>query len=501
MMEMAMTTTTALVVCFVSLLLLFLRSFLLPPSVKLPPGPRPLPIFGNVLMMRKFGSPHNFANELKRRYGPIVTLWMCSKPVVIISGPEIIQEAMISQGTVFNARSCRPSFSIVTDGHRLQDAERNRFVRRLMVSGFLSNKRVAQFRPIREQEVDILVDSLREQIHENDGGVVSNFRPLIRLTVCNLIVGILFGRRLDMDEYMNLDEVLVERFQRAVGTTRDFMPWLAWLPDREGVKSQLELRRKISRIIEPLIEERKEALKLGQRDRDTLVDTLLRLREGAIPSPVEILDSDVVLICIEILNAGADTTALNLEYCIANLVNHPDMQEKLAKEISSVAGERVVTEDDLQSLPYLQAVVKESLRRHSPARLAPSRRALSATKVAGYDIPLNTLVFQHLEGVSLSPELWDDPLEFRPERFLNKSVDVTGSTEITMIPFGVGRRICPAMNIAFLHAEIILARLIQAFQWNLATPGKLLDLSPGSGLTAPMKYPLDTSLQERIMVP
>ncbi|CAM6113079.1 unnamed protein product [Calypogeia fissa] len=507
---MAIMVTSGVLLGFISLLFLwFWRKFSLQPSLKLPPGPRPLPIVGNLLMMKKYGSMADLANELKRKYGPIVTLWICSKPVVMISDPEIIQEAMITQGSIFMGRPQFQSVKILLHGYRSLTygmGERHRFLRKMLVSEILSTKRVAGFRPIREQEIDTLVESLKKNLGNGDEdnkkvGTVTNFRSMIRLTVCNLIVGVLFGRRLTLEEYIDLDAVIIKRFQLAVGKPRDFMPWLSWLPDRKAVKVQWELRRKISQILEPLIEERKQALKLEKPGHQTTyVDTLLELRDGKIQSPVEILDTDLDLICIEVLTTGTDTTALNLEYCIANLINNPKIQEKLAQEICEVVGERVVNEDDIPQLPYLQAVVKESLRRHSPARLAPPRRALSATKLAGYDIPVDTLVQEHLEGVSLSSQIWEDPLEFRPERHLNKPLDITGSTDITMIPFGVGRRICPAINIAFLHAELILARLVQDFEWKSATPGQPLDLTPGGALTSPMKYPLVAAIQERLNV-
>ncbi|CAM6113081.1 unnamed protein product [Calypogeia fissa] len=507
---MAIMVTTGVLLGFISLLFWwFWRKFSLQPSLKLPPGPRPLPIVGNLLMMKKYGSMADLANELKRKYGPIVTLWICSKPVVMISDPEIIQEAMITQGSIFKGRPQFQSVKILLHGYRnltYSMGERHRFLRKMLVSEILSTKRVAGFRPIREQEIDTLVESLKKKLGNGDEdnkkvGTVTNFRSMIRLTVCNLIVGVLFGRRLTLEEYIDLDAVMIKRLQLLVGKPRDFMSWLSWLPDRKAVKVQWELRRKISQILEPLIEERKQALKLEKPGHQTTyVDTLLELRDGKIQSPVEILDTDLDLICSEVLNTGTDTTALNLEYCVANLINNPKIQEKLAQEICEVVGERLVNEDDIPQLPYLQAVVKESLRRHSPARLAPPRRALSATKLAGYDIPVDTLVQQHLEGVSLSSQIWEDPLEFRPERHLNKPLDITGSTGITMIPFGVGRRICPAINIAFLHAELILARLVQDFQWNSVTPGQPLDLTPGGTFTSPMKYPLVAAIQERLNV-
>jgi cytochrome P450 len=165
-------------------------------------------------------------------------------------------------------------------------------------------------------------------------------------------------------------------------------------------------------------------------------------------------------------------------------------------------GERVVTEDDISQMPYLQAVVKETLRRHGPALLAFPRLATEATKVAGYDIPAGTIVLQHVEAVSMNPEIWEDPLEFRPERFLNETTDFTGTTKATLIPFGVGRRICPGIHIALVHADLIVARLIQAFDWKPVTPGTLLDVSPSykNDLSADLNYPLAANLQERSFI-
>jgi cytochrome P450 len=426
--------------------------------------------------------------------------------MVFISEPGIIQEAMISQGSVFMERPHFESLKIITDGFRtlaFGGGERHRFLRKMMVSEVLSNKRVLGFRPIREKEIEMLVETLKNQLSnaDNKGAVVKTFRVLIRQAVCNLIAVVLIGRRLTFEEYADIDDIMLKRFKLATGRPRDFMPWLTWLPDsRKAVKFQEDIRTKMTQVLSPLIEERKQALKSGQTEHASYVDTLLNVKDGKIQSPVEILDTDIELTCSEIFSTGVDTTALNLEYCLANLINDSKIQEKLAREISTVVGEKVVSEDDISRLPYLQAVVEESLRRHSPARLAPPRRAVQATKLAGYDIPKDTLVQQHLEGLALRSQLWEDPLVFRPERHHNKSLDVTGTTEITMVPFGVGRRICPAINIAFLHAELILARLIQKFEWKSATPGQLLDVTAAEGFSSAMRDPLVAVLKERLKV-
>jgi len=177
----------------------------------------------------------------------------------------------------------------------------------------------------------------------------------------------------------------------------------------------------------------------------------------------------VFIICQDIFTGGTDTTADTLEWTLAELINHPTVMEKARKEIDSIIGkDRMVMELDIDNLPYLQAIVKETLRLHPPSPFV-LRQSTENCTIAGYDIPAKTRVFTNLRAIGTDPKHWDNPLEFRPERFLSKDiceVDVRGQ-HYQLLPFGSGRRGCPGTSLALKVAHTTLATMIQCFEWKV----------------------------------
>ncbi|RVW21604.1 Cytochrome P450 89A2 [Vitis vinifera] len=153
-------------------------------------------------------------------------------------------------------------------------------------------------------------------------------------------------------------------------------------------------------------------------------------------------------------------------------------------------------------MPYLKAVILEGLRRHPPAHFLLPHSVTQDTTLEGFAIPKNTLVNFMVADMGWNPKIWDDPMAFKPERFMNskgngvEAFDVTGRKEIRMIPFGAGRRICPGYELAILHLEYFVANLVLNFEWR-AVDGDEVDLSEEQGFTVEMKNPLQVHLSPR----
>ncbi|MCO5611951.1 hypothetical protein L7F22_066211, partial [Adiantum nelumboides] len=174
---------------------------------------------------------------------------------------------------------------------------------------------------------------------------------------------------------------------------------------------------------------------------------------------------DIVSLCTEFLVGGIGTTVTTLEWTMACLVTHPQIQSKLYNQLSEVVGDGLSEEGDSPKVPYLRAVIKETLRLHPPGHFVLPHSVSEPCKLGGYDIPANAIVHFHIASISRDREIWDDPLKFKPERFLVKDVDITGTKEVKMIFFGAGRRICPGLGLATMHLELFVARLVQDFAW------------------------------------
>lgn len=146
-----------------------------------------------------------------------------------------------------------------------------------------------------------------------------------------------------------------------------------------------------------------------------------------------------------------------------------DIQEKLYHEIVECVGKNGdIKEEDVEKMAYLESVVKETFRRHPPSHFLLSHAAIKDTELGGYTIPAGVHVEFYTAWIAKDPDIWSDPGEFWPERFMRGDgvgVDVTGTRSVKMLPFGAGRRICPAWNLGVLLIKLLLAKMVQAFKW------------------------------------
>ena len=195
---------------------------------------------------------------------------------------------------------------------------------------------------------------------------------------------------------------------------------------------------------------------------------------------------------------GTDTTALLTEWVMAELVLHPEVQAKLQLEIDSVVTNKSLTDVDVAKLPYLQAVVKETLRIHPPGPLLSWAR-LSTSDVQlsnGMLVPANTTAMVNMWAITHDPHVWEDPLEFKPERFLEADVDVRGG-DLRLAPFGAGRRVCPGKNLGLMTVNLWVAKLVHHFKWVQDMGAHPVDLSEVLKLSCEMKFPLHALTVER----
>ncbi|KAI3807011.1 hypothetical protein L1987_22931 [Smallanthus sonchifolius] len=190
---------------------------------------------------------------------------------------------------------------------------------------------------------------------------------------------------------------------------------------------------------------------------------------------------------MDLFAAGTDTTSTAIEWAISELIKHPRVMKKLQKEIGEIGhGKPMITENDLEKMTYLHAVLKETLRLHTPLPLLIARESTQYIKLMGYDIPAGTQVIINAWAIGRDPSRWEEPEHFRPERFLNSSIDYKG-LNFEFIPFGAGRRGCPAIQFATVVTHLV-------YKYDLTLPeemkGEELDMTEITGLTIHRKSPL-----------
>nr|WDA53440.1 cytochrome p450 77a4 [Erycina pusilla] len=475
-------------------------------KLKLPPGPPGWPIIGNLFQVALSKTQFiHYVRELIPIYGPILTLRMGARTLIIISSAELAHEALIEKGQQFASRPAenptRAIFSCnkFTVNSAIYGPEW-RSLRRNMVSGMLSSARLKQFHPNRAAAMDRFIDRIKSEAMANQGKI-----PVLRnarYAVFFILISMCFGVELTEDEILKIDQVMKTVLITLTPRIDDYLPLLSPFFSKQR-KLALKVRQEQIDTIVPLIKKRRSILRNPSEHKSAVpfsyLDSLLDLRVDGRKSPPN--DTELVTLCSEFLNGGTDTTATAIEWGIANLIKNPTIQSKLYQEIISVAGSKTpVNENDIEGMIYLQSFVKELLRKHPPTYFSLTHAAVQTTKLGGFDVPSDANLEIYLPTISEDPRLWKDPKEFKPERFLpegKENADITGVTEIKMIPFGAGRRICPGLSMGTIHISLMIARMVQEFEWKVHPDEPDLDFGSKLEFTVVMKKPLLALVKNR----
>eukprot|EP00257_Ricinus_communis_P000201 XP_002509601.2 flavonoid 3',5'-hydroxylase 1 [Ricinus communis] len=195
----------------------------------------------------------------------------------------------------------------------------------------------------------------------------------------------------------------------------------------------------------------------------------------------------------DIVTGGTDTTSTMVEWVFAEVMKHQEIMEKVQQELDEVVGlNNCVEEFHLPKLCYLDAVVKETLRLHPALPLLVPRRTSQPCELGGYTIPKGTTIFLNVYAIHRDPQFWDNPLEFRPERFLNNinagNFDFSGNN-FQYLPFGSGRRVCAGLPLGEKMLMYQVATFLHSFNWKLPNDTEL-ELSDKHGIVIKKLKPL-----------
>ncbi|KAG9455267.1 hypothetical protein H6P81_008171 [Aristolochia fimbriata] len=507
-----------------SLCLCLCLAFWLVPTFKnrkLPPGPPTFPLVGNLVFVTKSSyGLKAILRQLWAQYGPIVTVHFGPRRMIFVSDRHLAHEALVQKGSVFADRPV-PGVAtrfVTSNQHNINSAPYGdlwRLLRRNLTSGVFHSARVRSFARGRERALRAAVDLMRS---ESEAGRSVDVLGVFRYALCSSLLVMDFGTLVEDEKIVR--EIEEEHRRLLLGFARfnvfSIFPSITKLVYKERWRELVEIRRRQEEMLLPLIRARKEIvlkkLEGGGKGEDgfefSYVDSLLDLElpneEGR-----RLTEGEIVTLCSELLNAGIDTIAGTLQWVFANLVKHPEIQEKLFAEIESstwreITGENddsaeFIPEEKLQGMEYLKAVVMETLRLHPPNHFLLPHAVKENVKIAGCVLPKGTIVNFAVSEMGLDENVWENPTEFKPERFLeiNKDVDLTATREITMMPFGAGRRSCPGLGVAMLHLQYFTANLVRGFKWTAKQGTSEIDLSEKQEVGVVMKHPLEAVLVRR----
>ncbi|KAH0470214.1 hypothetical protein IEQ34_001772 [Dendrobium chrysotoxum] len=494
-----------LIPIFLSVIIVFFLS----PSKKrpLPPGPPYIPIFGSLLWLRQSTSLLNLEILLRKfrsQLGPIITLRFGSHPSIFIVDRSLAHKALVELGASFSSRPPPPSYSRFHNS-RISSISSSpygdqwRLLRRNLTSEILHPIKIHLFAPARRWVLGLLLNDLQTRSEQSPKRAVVAMESF-QLAMFALLVLMCFGEKLDEKAIREIEtaqrELLLymSKYMRVFA----FVPKLLSRFMFQGrLRTMARLRQRQNDLFLPLISARRENQKQAKEQRFvySYVDSLLDISPGG----SQLTDNEIIPLCSEFLVAGTDTTATALEWIMAEITARTAVQAKLLEELKGINGEEI-KEEYLQKLPYLKAVVLEGLRRHPPAHLVLPHSVIKDVEFEGYLIPKNASVNFTVADMGWDEKLWEEPMEFKPERFMaggdGEGVDITGNREIKMMPFGVGRRICPGLGLAMLHLEYFVANLVREFEW-AAVDGEEIDFSEKSEFTVVMLKPLRARINPR----
>ncbi|THU46385.1 hypothetical protein C4D60_Mb09t04380 [Musa balbisiana] len=466
----------ALLGLFAAVTLAIVVSKLCGKRFKLPPGPTPVPIFGNWLQVGD-DLNHRLLTDMARRFGEIFHLLMGVRDLVVVSSPDLAREVLHAQGIEFGSRTRNVVLDIFTD--KGQDmvftvyGDHWRKMRRIMTVPFFTNKVVLQNRAGWEEEARLVVEELKTNPTAATEGVV--IRRRLQLMMYNNMYRIMFDKRFDSVDDPVFNKLKAINFERSRLSQSfefnygDFIPILRPFLRRYLNKCKEVKDHRLQLFHEHFVAQRKKMMdeKGSEMELECGIDHILDAeRKGEI-------NYDNVLYIVENINVAAlETTLWSIEWGIAELVNNPEIQRKLGAELDAVLGGDQITEQDLQRLPYLQAVVKETLRYRMAIPLLVPHMNLNHANLGGYDIPGESKILVNAWWLANNPAHWRKPEEFRPERFLEEEAKVEASgNDFRYLPFGAGRRSCPGIILALPIIGITLGRLVQNFEL-LPPPGQ-----------------------------
>ncbi|XP_065876677.1 cytochrome P450 71AU50-like [Euphorbia lathyris] len=434
---------------------------------KLPPGPLGFPIFGHLHLF--MNCPHRTLHELAKRYGPIMHLRLGQVGVVVVSSPKLAESFLKTHDLVFADRPFVDAASYLTYNHKNISGSPYgsywRNVGKMCTTQLLSNQKIESFRSMRKEELNLLVDHIKEASCQ---GIAVDLRDKITSLSADMSCRMVFGKKYMANEF---DErgflAVMKEFLRilSIPNLGDYFPLIAPFDVQRLTKKIEAVSKVFDRFLEKIIDEHIQ-FKEDKHTKD-FVDIMLEFM-GSEESEYRMGRDNIKAIMLDMLVGAMDTTSTSIDWILSETMRHPRVMKKVQNELEEKVGRgRIVEESDLGNLEYLDMVIKETLRLHPIAPLLIPHKASQDTIVNGFLIPKDSQIFINAWAIGRDPSAWpDDAEKFWPERFIGRNIDVQGRN-FELLPFGSGRRGCPGIQLGLTVTKLVVAQLLHCFDWKL----------------------------------
>ncbi|RVE46694.1 hypothetical protein evm_008657 [Chilo suppressalis] len=477
-----------MLITFVTLLLVIVAGYVIRSVTKprkFPPGPKWYPFFGCsslvASMTKKHGSQWKGLSTLAKEYSTeVLGLKLGNEIVVVVYGEKNIRQAFT--GKEFEGRPDSFFVKLRCLGKRigitfadgpLWREHRNFTVKQLRNIGF--------GKTAMGNDIQCVLANIIDYIGRNNDKPI-NPMSIMPTAVMNMIWKYVAGEQINEERLAFLLDLLRARskaFAMAGGWLNQ-APWCRYLfPELSGYSLLRRMNQQISEIIEEAIRKHK----IRAVEEQDFIYSFLQEVEG---NKTSFTEEQLKVICLDLLIAGSQTTSNVLEFAFLAVLRNGSLQEKLYNEISQVLGDDVPCWADNHRLVYVSAFLLEVQRFYTIVPLAGPRRLLEDTVIDGYLIPKESTVLISVGDVHFDPKIWDDPDDFKPERFIDESGALKNSEH--MYPFGLGRRRCPGDSLAKSFIFIVFVGILQKYRLECSN-GVLPSPEPVIGLiSAPRPY-------------
>ncbi|XP_006896323.1 PREDICTED: steroid 21-hydroxylase-like [Elephantulus edwardii] len=435
---------------------------------------------------------------LTQKLGPVYRVRLGLQEVVVLNSKKTIEEAMVKKWVDFAGRPQTPSFKMVSQNN--QDLSVGDYSplwkahKKLIRSALLLSMRNSM-----EPLVQELTLEFCERMQAQAGAPLAIHKEFSLLT-CTIICYLTFGNKEDsmVRAFHDCIQDLLSTWHHWSILILDIVPFLRFFPNPVLWKLKRIIKRR-DHMVKEQLRQHKDSLVVGQwRDMtDYMLQEMKKQRvEGGAG---QLLEGHVHMAMVDLFIGGTDTIASTLSWAVAFLLHHPEIQWRLQEELDRELGPRVpnswVQYKDRTRLPLLNATIAEVLRLRSSVPLALPHRTTRPSSILGYDIPEGMTIIPNLLGAHLDDAIWEQPHEFRPERFLEPGAPSRA------LAFGCGARVCVGEPLARLEIFVVLAQLLRAFTLLPAAghPPSLQPLDKQS--TSLWMQPFEVLLQPRTPVP
>lgn len=411
--------------------------------------------------------PLKFFSDCAAEYGDIVPLRLGPRQILFLNHPDCIEEAFSRQNRVFGRKS--PSFRKTSQlllGNGLFLSEGRFYHRqRELVQPAFHQQMINSYAEV------IVAETNRAIARWQDGQERDVYQDFVSITR-SIIAKTMLGTSLEAEEGDKVTvalDALMDHFQVNLNTLL-LVP--DWLPTPENLHFRNAVKQ-LEQVVYDTIAHRSQ----NEEKQNNFLDLLLFAREKESLSLQQLRDE-----VINIFLAGHETSAIALTWIVFLLERHPLVESKLVEELQTLLGGSIPSVDDLPKLHYTEAFALEALRLYPPVGMM-GREALKTTEIAGYPVPKGTIVLACQWTAHRNPTYFPEPEKFNPSRWedgLAKRLPLGA-----YFPFSLGARSCIGKAFGMMEIILVLATIIQKFQFKLA-PGHPVEISPR--LTLRPKY-------------